>query len=795
MLVLDVNYKNIAIDEKENKSRSIITILAKENSKKKEIQWEDFWPYYYAVVSDKKQAKKEIENVNTEEYSIKKIEEVKKDNAEKVLKLVFATTQGLAKSREEIKELPSVIELREHDIPFAKRFLIDYAVEPLNCAKITKDKIEKIDCEPKLKMLAIDIETLAPERFPDPKKDQILTVSIVDEKEATVLSSKEIKNAKFVKSFKDEKSMLTELINTIKKKNPDILLTYNGDGFDIPYLRERCRELGIKFAIGIDDSEPKAVTKGLTKAFRIEGMQHIDVYAMLTLLAKLAVVNLVKFDLESVVEVILNEKKEKIPSKSITEMWQNGSSLEKLARYNLEDSIATYKIAKKYLTLIIELCRLVKLTPFDVVRASASTLVESLLFRKAFEKNILIPNKPSEEEVSTRIETTYEGGYVKEPKKGLHERIAVLDFSSLHPTIIITHNISPETINCGHKECKEKNTAPNGVYFCTKKKGFVPETIEELFFRRMKIKKMLKEKSKDSKEYEVLNARQHALKIILNSFYGYLGYARSRWYSREAASAITAFSRKYVKFVGQEAEKLGFEFLYGDTDSAFLAIPEGKSKQDIIKFVENINAKLPGVMQLELEGFYKRGIFVTKKSDEKAAKKRYALIDEEGNLKIVGFEYVRRDWAPIAKKTQRKVIEAILKEGNPAKAVKIVRNVINKLKSGAVKKEDLVILTQIKKSLSSYEAIGPSVAAAKKAIARGKHIGIGSVIGYIITRRGKSISERAEMEEFVKEGDYDAEYYINNQVIPAVIKIMNELGYSKDDLIHGGKQKTLGSYW
>ena len=246
--------------------------------------------------------------------------------------------------------------------------------------------------------------------------------------------------------------------------------------------------------------------------------------------------------------------------------------------------------------------------------------------------------------------------------------------------------------------------------------------------------------------------------------------------------------------VAREAEKAGFTTIYGDTDSAFIKIPPNKTQDDVKKFVERITSILPGVMNLELEGFYKRGIFVTKKTGEKAAKKRYALIDYNDNLKIVGFEYVRRDWAPIAKETQRKVIEAVLKEGKPEKAIEIVKQKIKELREGKTKKEELIIYSQIKKPIEEYESVGPHVAAAKKAIKRGKVIEEGSVVGYIITKCGKTISDKAQLEEYVNEGNYDAEYYIKNQLIPAVIKIIREFGYDEEDLIEGGKQSSLSAF-
>lgn len=236
------------------------------------------------------------------------------------------------------------------------------------------------------------------------------------------------------------------------------------------------------------------------------------------------------------------------------------------------------------------------------------------------------------------------------------------------------------------------------------------------------------------------------------------------------------------------------QILLHNTDSCFLGIPKEKSRKDIEKFLALIDKELPEAMNLELEGYYKRGIFVSRREGTAVAKKRYALIDYNDKLKIVGFEYVRRDWSNVAKETQKKVIEAALKEGNPEKAVQIVRKEIEFLKSGNVPKKDLVVLTQIQRPLDKYETIGPHVAAARKAVKRGKELEAGSVIGYVITRNGNSISDKAELEEYVKEGNYDADYYIEHQVVPAIIMIIQELGYSKEDLLHGGKQKTLGAF-
>jgi DNA polymerase I len=304
----------------------------------------------------------------------------------------------------------------------------------------------------------------------------------------------------------------------------------------------------------------------------------------------------------------------------------------------------------------------------------------------------------------------------------------------------------------------------------------------------VKIKRHLKTLDKDSDEYKILHARSTAIKVVSNSFYGYLAYARSRWYSRECGESVTAYGRKHIMETIGRAEKAGFRVLYGDTDSVMMLY---KDRDDVLKFVKEINASLPEKMELELEGFYPRGVFVSKKgAEERGAKKKYALLGDDGRIKIRGFELVRRDWSQIAKKTQLAVLEAILKDGSKEKAVKIVRDTVERVNSGKVPMEELTIVTQLKKDpRGGYEVNSPELSAAQKGISRGIAMDTGSVVSYVITKKGKTISEKAELAEFAK--DYDADYYINNQILPSVMKILKELGYDEYSMKVGGKQKTL----
>lgn len=209
-------------------------------------------------------------------------------------------------------------------------------------------------------------------------------------------------------------------------------------------------------------------------------------------------------------------------------------------------------------------------------------------------------------------------------------------------------------------------------------------------------------------------------------------------------------------------------------------------KENAQKFLEVVNKELPDGMELEYEGFFQRGFFVTKK--------RYALIQDD-TIIVKGLESVRRDWAPITKKTQDKVLKAILKEASPQKAAKIVEGVIEDLRNGNVELNDLVIHTQLAKNPHEYTQMAPHVLAAKISIDKGRDVKRGSIIRYIIVKGKEPISKRAVPIEDAKLSSYDPNYYIENQVLPSVGRIIESLGYSQQDILHKGKQSSLDAFF
>ncbi|MBQ2636943.1 MAG: hypothetical protein IJG09_09680 [Methanobrevibacter sp.] len=216
---------------------------------------------------------------------------------------------------------------------------------------------------------------------------------------------------------------------------------------------------------------------------------------------------------------------------------------------------------------------------------------------------------------------------------------------------------------------------------------------------------------------------------------------------------------------------------------------ESEIKAQAQVFLKYLNSTLPESMELEYEGFYRRGFFVSKK--------RYAVI-EDGEIIAKGLELVRRDWAPIVKQTQEAVLMAILSEGDSDKAIKEVKKAFKRIKKGEVERKELIIHTQITKPLNQYKQVGPHVVAAQRIEEHGIKVSRGSIIQYIIVKGKGSISQRAIPYDYSEGYEYDKDYYINNQLIPAIERIMYSFGYTKkdlEDMSRGEVQQSLDAFF
>lgn len=760
---------------------------------------QSFEQYFFVEAEDPEKTKKIISKLEITEQGRtvrpKAAELVKRTRLGlelEAIKVSFHNPKDMPLLRHEIKRLPGVKEIYEFDIPPARRYLVDTGLVPMEGVEAVgeeeiQNKLKTVTLEvppkpaavpqSKLNVMSFDIEVYIPTGSPRPEKDPIIMFSLADNRGfRRVITWKGARTAPdYVEVVSSEKEMIERFVQLVKERDVDILLGYNTDLFDFPYIKERAKQLKVKLALGRDGSDITTKRRRFATATRIRGRVHADVFTMVDFLATIGHIRLIHYTLEDVYRYMIGKEKPDFEFTKFVEAWEKGGELwQELLKYSISDADATLELGLELLPLFTEMTKIVGQTLFDVSRMSPGQLVEWLLMAEAHKRGELIPARPVAEELEERFEETYVGAYVVDPVKGLHENLVVFDFMSLYPSIIVTHNIDPFTLNCKCCKSDEATKVPElGYHICSKKKGFVPEIVERLVKARRDLKSELKKHKPGTREYRSLNARQWALKILANSFYGMLGYPRARWYFKECAESVASFGRHYIHQSIEMAEKFGLKVIYGDTDSLHCELGS-KTKEEASKFLEQINKALPGIIELELEGFYPRGVFVTKK--------RYAMVDEAGRMVVKGLEFVRRDWAAIAKKTQEAVLKAILVDGSPKKAAEIVRRTTKEIMQGKINIEDLIIYTQLKMPIESYRAIGPHVVAAKRLRELGHEVEPGMMIAYIEVKGRGSISERAVPVEDSSGQDYDAEYYVGHQVLPAVMRIMEVLGYREDDL-------------
>ncbi|MDR2829652.1 MAG: DNA-directed DNA polymerase [Methanobrevibacter sp.] len=564
----------------------------------------DFQPYIYVVANDVEVAKKEISELNPVSIEIVTKKDFQVES--QFLKVIFNHPQDVPKFRDEIRKFESVGDIREYDIPFYRRYLINNNIFPMSMIELNGEVISsflgiensndleifKLSSYPQplktsnmdFKILSFDLEVRNPDGMPNSKKDEIIILGISTNTGINKVISTKTEGLDFVEKVDSEKEIIESFIKTVKENDIDIIVGYNSDNFDFPYLRDRAKIHDIDLDLSWEGSNLNFLNRGHSKAATFKGLIHIDLYLVMR-----RYISLDRYTLERVYFELFDEEKIDIPGYKIWEFWDNeGQELKNLLHYALDDVISTLKIAEMTLPLSLELTRIVGQPFFDITRMATGQQAEWYLVRKAYEYDEIIPNKPSGEQVSSREKNEKNiGGYVKEPKKGLHENLVQFDFRSLYPSIIISKNISPDVLlkklsngeyvkNIVSEQIRDRdpnldnfNIVPSYNHkFGKKPLGFIPSVIGNILSERIRIKKQVKN-SEDETEEKVLNVQQQALKRLANTMYGIYGFSRFRWYSFECAESITAWGRDYIQETIKKAEEYGFKTIYADTDGFY----------------------------------------------------------------------------------------------------------------------------------------------------------------------------------------------------------------------------------
>ncbi len=584
VVILDIDY--VTYNDK-----PVIRLFSKDGDKNVVLLDDTFEPYLYVISDDLDECIGEI-NENLDVVKIEKITKKDFQIENEFLKVTFKHPQEIAKNRDALRDLESVIQIREFDIPFYRRYLMDRDVIPMTEVVATGEKLDsflnldsnKQDIEiikltegltrleeyPRdFRILSFDLEVRNPHGMPDSQEDEIIMIGVasnfgINQVISTKTNSQDRDD--FVFQVSSEKEMIEEFIKIIKENNVDIIVGYNSDNFDFPYLKDRAKLFDIDLDIGMDGSDIKFIRRGYANAASFKGLIHVDLYLVMR-----RYMTLERYTLERVYYELFGEEKIDVPGDRIWEFWDNeGEELDNLFDYSLDDVVSTLKIAEQTLPLNLELTRIIGQPLFDVSRMATGQQAEWFLVKQAYFDDEVVPNKQGSNFTDRASAEDNEGGYVREPEKGLHENLVQFDFRSLYPSIIISKNISPDVLVLGDIENEDDyNISPeHDLKFKKNPQGFIPSVIDKILQERFRIKREMKA-SDDETEKKALDVQQQAIKRLANTMYGIYGFPRFRWYSFECAKAITSWGREYIKSSIKKAEEFGFYAIYADTDGFY----------------------------------------------------------------------------------------------------------------------------------------------------------------------------------------------------------------------------------
>lgn len=464
-----------------------------------------------------------------------------------------------------------------------------------------------------IKTVVIDIEVYSKEGFPDANKasDPITVITIKDIKTGrffvlaldTIPFSVENISLDIDKSmvshftFSTQRGILDGFMFVMDKLKPDIITGWNTNGFDLPYLYNAI--LRHKGEQGILDLSPFNRYRVINQKYN--NLTYYDPILVqldyLLLYKKFNYVKKERYTLDYIANDELGVQKQEYDG-SLEDFMKNDP--QKYIEYNIWDVELVSKLDEK-LDLIRLACYIAYESRVNIDDVfSPVKLWDVLIYNKLLEKRVVILPK-----VDVEKKSKYSGAYVIEPRRGLHKWTVSYDINSLYPNIIISFNISPETLISKNSsvifdlqkkldslgidglDCQKEieliydgqqikddlkkisaSYTPNGALWKTDRQGYIPEIMQHLYEERKSVKASMKGLRKNSKSYKAKFLRQYALKILLNSGYGIFGNNYFRCFNHQIATGITSVGQLVINVLArylQETFDKVLDVVYGDS--------------------------------------------------------------------------------------------------------------------------------------------------------------------------------------------------------------------------------------
>jgi len=642
------------------------------------------------------------------------------------------------------------------DVPDAQMYLYERDIFPLafmgvavqgkRLAYWLMDSVESVDYRlPPLRLLTLRVKIA--------KKKVIPTFS--DAIESIILESN---GKEIVISEGDERQKILNMVEAVRKEDPDIVLTEGGDSFLFPYLAHRALVNGVLHRL-------------------ILGRESVP----------------------------LNAKKERGTTFfSYGRVYFKAPMRRLYGRIHI-DAKNTFIHSACDLQGLFEVSRTCRVPLHRAARASIGSIMSSLQLYQATKDELLIPWKKSEPESYKscwELLIADRGGFIFEPRLGIHDNVVEVDFASMFPTLMATRNISAETVLCKCCPNSSLRVPELGYNVCRKREGIVPKTLW-LILRKRAMYKELRNETEDPELKEVYDQRQNALKWILVTCFGYLGYKNARFGKVDAHIAVCAFARDALLKTVRIAEERGFEVVHGIVDSLWLKKKDVEPRE---------YAELCGVvsreigLSLNVEGRYRWIVFLPSRTHAGVpVLNRYYGVFDSGKIKVRGIEARRADTPKFIHDAQMDMIRVLGKARNSKEfldrmpeALDVLRNYARRLAEGKVSIKELLIAKRLSLRPSEYSHDVLQAIAAKQLMKAGVDVSAGQTVQYLITN---SESRRAHLR--VKPAPllnasvhYDSRKY-TELLLSSAANILSPFGYTTSNLydliVHGEEQRPLTS--
>ncbi len=752
-----------------------------------------------------------------------------KDQEIKLTKIVAADPLAIGGSVGD-KSVRNIVECWEADIKYYENFLYDLGLHTGSFCGIKDSKIEPVTFEvpkhimesfgdlqrkdpeltskmiewarllsqplPNLKRSSLDIEVSSTEesRIPNPQEAQYQVVAagmagsdglaeVLLLRRSGADSDPALDDGVKATVFNDEKALMGAVFDRIL--DYPFIVTFNGDDFDLSYLYHRALRLGFS-----KDEIP--INLGKEVAFLKHGV-HLDLYKTFnnkSLQVYAFGGKYVEHTLNGVSAALLGVSKLEFDGPL------SALPLKELARYCFRDAQITYDLTHFSGDLLVKLllvvARIAKMPIDDVARLGVSNWIRSLMFFEHRRINALIP-RPEDLESKGGASSQaiikgkkYKGGIVVEPTAGVYFNVSVVDFSSLYPSIIKVQNLSYETVDCVHAECKASIIPGTSHWKCVKKRGLTSLVIGSLRDLRVNYYKPLaRNPSLSREEKDLYTVVSQALKVILNASYGVMGAEMYPLYCLPVADATAAVGRYIITHTIERCKQLGITVIYGDTDSLFLQSPTETQLQEITGWAQ---AELE--VDLDLDRNYRYVAFSQRK-------KNYLGILEDGSFEIKGLTGKKSHVPPFIKKTFYESVEILSRvrskgefEAAREEIKKSIRSKVSALKGKKIPLEELAFNVMMGKPPERYvDSIPQHVRAAQLLRQRnGKEVKAGDIISYVKTTTPSGVKpvSLASLEEV------DVGKYLDH-LRSTFDQLLDALGYDFDEIL--GATKLEDFFW